>query len=351
MKVMYYSLRAFERPFLAETKRQGLGIFETSQALSVETAILASYCDAVCIFAGDDASAPVLEKLAGFGIRFIAVRAAGYDNVDLEKAEELGIVVANTPAYSPESVAEHATALLLSLSRRLRQSDHQVMHHDFRIDNLIGFGLAGKSVGIIGTGRIGTAFARIMHGFGCRLVGTDKTINQQLISDFDMKYLSLSELCRQADIISLHVNLTEQTRHLINEDLICQMKKGVTLINTARGGCVDTKAVISALDAGHIEYYGADVYEKEKDVFFYNYSDRVLNEPTLEDLLSRPDVLITPHQAFATKEALAKIAETTICNLSKWSNLDRSENELTSSSCFLRCTDKTPFRNPKKLSL
>lgn len=328
MKVLFYSVKEYERPYLEAAAGQHSNIEYTEKALSFYTAELAIGFEAVSIFTGDDCSADVLEVLSRYGVRYVAVRAAGYDNVNLDKAAALGIKVANVPAYSPYAIAEHAAALVMALNRKIVLADQLVHRHDFRTDKLIGFDLHGKTVGVIGVGRIGGIFTGIMRGFGCRMLGYDIRENQELKQQFGLEYVDLPALCREADIISLHTGLTPGTKYLINKELIGRMKKGVMLINTGRGACINTADVIAALEDGHIGYFGTDVYENEKGIFFYDHSDKELKDRMLDILLAMPNVLITPHQAFATHEALTNIADATFYNIGCWMKQQPCENDL-----------------------
>jgi D-lactate dehydrogenase len=331
MKTLFYSIKGFEKAGLEAANSKEIPLSFTDKPLSIHSAGKAAGFDAICIFAGDDASAPVIEELARLGIYFIAIRAAGYDNVDLVKAAELGIAVANVPEYSPHAIAEHAVALILALNRRLIQSNQQVHAQDFRVDELVGFDVHGKTIGIIGTGRTGSVFARIMHGFGCRLLGYDISPNKELVKQYGLSYVDLNALYGNSDIISIHTCLTPQTKYIINKDSISQFKKGMLLINTSRGACVNTADLLDALENGQVNYYGADVYEHEKGIFFYNKHGKDLNDELLKKLLSHPRVLLTPHQAFATREALENIAQTTFYNLGCWNDRVSSKHELTPS--------------------
>lgn len=328
MKILFYSTKDFERPYLEAFDGTRGEVSFIKESLSLQTAERAKWFEVVSIFSGDDASAMVLEALYKNGIRFIAIRAAGYDNIDLQKAEELGISVANVPEYSPSAIAEHAVALMLALNRKLIIADKQVHAQNFTINNLVGFDLNGKTVGIIGVGRIGAVLAKILNGFGCRLLGYDIKENAELKEKYGLKYVELPELCREANIISIHTCLNPDTKYIINKKLVSQMQRGVMLINTSRGACVNTADIIAALQTGHIGYYGADVYENERGIFFYDCSGKELNDTMLTQLLSMPNVLITPHQAFATQQALTNIAVTTFYNINCWKNGSRSANEL-----------------------
>lgn len=298
------------------------------EALSTATASLAQTHEAVVVFAGDDVSRSVVEKLHKAGVKYIAIRAVGYDNVDIKKANDLGIKVANVPEYSPYAIAEHAVSLMLALNRKLILADRQVHQHNFAVGNLVGFDLHQKKVGIIGTGRIGSVVAKILHGFGCQLSGYDIQQNKELVRKYNLKYVDLKTLCGSSDIITLHTPLNTATKYLINKELLDTMKPGVMLINTARGAVINTEHVIEALENGKIGYLGLDVYEKEKGIFFYDYSKNQITDEMLKKLMCYPNVIITPHQAFATNEALSNIADTTFYNIDCWALNKKSNNEL-----------------------
>ena len=329
MQILFYSTKKFEKSFLDAANSNRISAVFIKDALSLETAEKAKGFDAISIFAGDDASADVLEALYIVGIRFIAIRAAGYDNVNLEKAAEIGINVANVPKYSPYAIAEHAVGMILALNRNIIAADKQVHNQNYSVDNLVGFDLHEKTIGIVGVGTIGSVFVKIMHGFGCRLLGFDKVENTSLKKKYALEYVELPELCSVSNIISIHTCLTAQTKYLINRKLIGQMQPGTMLINSSRGGCVNTADVIAGLEGGQIGYFGADVYENEKGIFFYDHTGNELKDEMLKKLLAMPNVLITPHQAFATKEALSNIAVTTFYNIECWTKGQRSDNELT----------------------
>ena len=328
MKVAVFSTLAFERPFLerANEGRHGLHFLEAS--LGANTVALAQGSEAVCVFTPDDVSAPVLEQFRGHGVRYIAVRGTGHDNVDLSAARRLGLQVANVPDYSPHAIAEHAVALMLALCRHLRQADQQLRVNDFCLDKLIGFDLFGKTVGILGVGRIGGVIAGILHGFGCQLLGVDMQPNLELTRRYDLEYVSLPELCARADIITVHTPLNPETRHLIDEELLGRMKHGVMLINTGRGGVLDTAAALRALDSGQLGYLGLDVYENERGLFFINHTTDQLRDKTFARLLTYPNVFVTGHQAYLTREALTNIAYTTVASLDAWASGTTAEHEL-----------------------
>ena len=330
MKVLVYSAKAFDVFYLetANNKRHKLVFIE--DALSSETAIKAVGFKAISIMSSDNASDIVIEKLQAFGVKHITLRSVGYDNVNLNTAKRLKIKVANVPEYSPYAIAEHAVALLLTLNRKLIVSNSRVKGFNFDTNNLIGFDLNNKTVGIIGTGKIGSVFAKIMHGFGCKLLAFDIKKNKTLISDFNVEYVPLEALCKASDIISLHVPLNTETHHLINEELLDVMKRYVVIINTARGAVIKTTDIIKALDNKIIAALGMDVYEHERPVFFKDFSLDIPKDDLLIKLNAFPNVLITGHHAFLTEEALTNIAETTIYNLDCWSKISETENELTS---------------------
>lgn len=329
MKVLIYSAKDFEIQYLEEANNKKHQLTFTKEALSSQTAIKAVGYDAISIFSADEACFITVEKLKDFGVKYITLRSAGYDNVNLKAASRLGIKVSNVPAYSPYAIAEHATALLLALNRKLIESNNRVSHYNFDLNNLVGFDLNQKTVGIIGTGKIGEVMCKIMHGFGCKLIGFDIEESNSLKTKYNLEYTSLKDLCHQADIISLHVPLNTETHELINEDVIDEMKDGVILINTARGSVIDTEAVIAGLKSGKIGALGMDVYENEKGVFFKDHSQDIPQDTNLMLLNTMPNVLITGHHAFLTNEALTNIAETTIYNLDCYVSNKSNENELT----------------------
>ncbi len=329
MKVLVYSSKTFEVPYLESANRRKHKLTFIDEALSSETAMKAIGYDAISIFSADDASLMVIEKLKDFGVKYIALRSVGYDNVNLKVASRLGIRVAHVPAYSPYAIAEHAVSLLMALNRKLIESNQRVRRFNFNLDHLTGFDLNNKVVGIVGTGRIGSVMAKIMHGFGCKLLGQDIEENKELIEAYNLSYVSLEDLCKQADIISLHVPLNRETHHLIDENLIEKMKTGVIIINTARGGVLNTSHVIGGLMNRTIGALGMDVYENEKGTFFKDHSHDIPKDDVLIKLNAMSNVLITGHHAFLTHEALTNIAETTIRNLDGWVHGKVLENELT----------------------
>jgi len=328
MKTTVFSTHKFEDPHLlsANKGKHELNLLEVR--LTESTASLARGTEAISLFTSDDASAVVLEKLKDIGIKYIALRTAGYNNVAVEKAAELGIKVARVPAYSPYAIAEHTMALILALNRKLIRAHNRVRDMNFSLNGLTGFDLNGKTVGVMGTGKIGAILVKILHGFGCNILAYDNSEDGELIEKYGIRYTDCSTICRQADIISLHVPLVPSTKHLIDAKRISLMKPGVMLINTSRGGLVDTKAVIESLKTGKVGYFGMDVYEEEEGLFFEDHSDEILQDDVIARLMTFSNVLITSHQAFLTDTALTNIADTTIHNLDSFEKGTVSGNEV-----------------------
>ncbi|PTQ98215.1 D-lactate dehydrogenase [Mucilaginibacter yixingensis] len=315
MKVVAYSIKPFEKEYLIKANQKKHDITLISNRLTPETVGFAEGKDAVIVFTNDDVSAPVIQELNKLGVRFIATRSAGTDHIDKQAAALHGIKLASVPAYSPQAIAEHTVALALALNRRLPRADKQSHHFDFRLDDLMGFNLHQKTVGIVGLGNIGRATAAIFKGFGCRIIGYDANTAQEL--NFVEK-VSLQTLYHEADIISLHLPLTPETYYMIDARAIAAMKEGVMLLNTSRGGLMKTVDVVEGVYSGHIGYLGLDVYENEKNLFFDDHEYDRDKDPLLQQLLNHPNVLVTPHQAFLTKEALQQITQQTIKNLDLW---------------------------------
>jgi len=315
MKVVAYSINPFEKEFLIRANQKKHDITLISNALSVETAAYAEGKDAVLVFTNDDVSELVINKLANLGVKFIATRSKGTDHINKKAAEKRGIKLANVPTYSPQAIAEHTVALALALGRHLIKANKRAHDFDFRLNELVGFNFNGKTVGIVGLGDIGLAVANIFKGLGCKVIGHDIQPPKKVI---DIEMIELGELLRRSDIISLHVPLTEQTRHLIDREAISMMKPNVMLINTSRGGLIDTPAILDALENDKIGYLGLDVYEFEKGLFFQDHEHDKHKDVLLKKLIAYPNVLITPHQAFLTREALQEIANQTIKNLDLW---------------------------------
>lgn len=322
MDVTIFSTKAYDRQFLDEVNAAAgtphrLRYLEAR--LTRDSAPLAQGAGAVCAFVNDVLDRPVLEVLAAGGTRMVALRSAGFNHVDLAAAAELGIAVGRVPAYSPDAVAEHTVGLILSLNRKIHKAYARVREGNFALDGLLGFDLKGRTAGIVGAGKIGIAVARILAGFGCRVLTYDPAPSPDL-AEIGAESVDLDTLLAQSDIVSLHCPLTPGTHHLIDREALTRMKRGVMLINTGRGALVDTGALIEGLKSGAIGYLGLDVYEEEGDLFFENLSDEILQDDVFARLLTFPNVLVTGHQAFFTAEAMAAIAATTIENLSSFEN-------------------------------
>jgi len=314
MKLAMFSTKSYDRSSFDAVNAGKHEIHYFEPRLNAETAPLAHGFAAVCVFVNDIIDASVLEALHAGGTALVALRCAGYNNVDLNKAQELGISIVRVPAYSPYAVAEHTLALMLSLNRKIHRAYNRVREGNFSLDGLLGFDIHGKTVGIIGTGRIGVITARLLHGFGCRLLASDPWVNDELHAIVD--YVEIPQLLADSDIVSLHCPLMPQTHHLINAATIARMKPGVMLINTSRGALIDTPAAIEALKTGQIGALALDVYEEEADLFFEDLSNEVIHDDIFARLMTFPNVLITGHQAYFTSEALHNIAETSLGNVS-----------------------------------
>ena len=315
MNIAFFSCRSYEQAFLERANsnhRHELTFLP--QSLTLETVPLAAGHQAICVFVNDQLTRPTLQALAGQGIRMVALRCTGLNQVDVPTAQELGIRIVRVPAYSPHSVAEHAVALLLSLNRKTYLAYQRTKDNNFTLDGLMGFDLYGKRVGVVGTGKIGAAFARIMLGFNCHVLAYDK-IKSAALQELGVEYLPLVELLSSADVISLHCPLTPETHHLIDAPALARMQPGTYLINTSRGGLLDTPAVLESLQRGHLGALGIDVYEQETDFFFADWSDRDLPDADLNTLTHLPNVLVTSHQGFFTREAMEQITRTTLNNL------------------------------------
>ena len=314
MRVAVFSVKPYDRQWLEQSNRgrHELAFFEPR--LTAETAKLAEGFDAICVFVNDKVDKTVLEALAPNGLRVVALRCAGFNNVDLAAAKRLGVTVVRVPAYSPHAVAEHAVGLILALNRQLHRAHQRVREGNFSLDGLLGFDLHQKHVGVIGTGKIGRVVLAILKGFGCELFAYDPQPHPEAV-ELGARYVELPELLETSDIVSLHCPLTPQTHHLIDRDALARMKQGVMLINTSRGAIIDTAAVIDALKSQRLGSLGIDVYEEEADLFFEDLSNVVIDDDVFARLLTFPNVLVTGHQAFFTREALTQIAETTLANL------------------------------------
>jgi len=331
MKVAVFSTKAYDRQFLDLENRDSQSNHELvyfESRLEPKTASLGTGFEAVCVFVNDDLETETLEILAKDGIKLIALRCTGFNNVNLESTAKLGIKVVRVTTYSPYSVAEHAVGLILMLNRKLYRAYNRVRDDNFSLDGLLGFDLRDRTVGVIGTGKIGQIFAQIMAGFGCHLLGYDAYPNENFEKLGNAKYVSLEELWQGSDIISLHCPLLPETKNLINQEAIAQMKPGVMLINTSRGKLVDTKAVIEGIKTGKIGYVGIDVYEEEEHLFFEDLSDTIIHDDTFQLLQSFSNVVITAHQAFFTENALKDISRTTIANLTDFEQGKPLQNEV-----------------------
>lgn len=326
MKISFFSTQPYDKEYFERFNKQYEILFFEAP-LNEQTVNLANGCNAVCCFVNDQLNASVIKLLAEAGIKIIALRCAGFNNVDLAAAKENKISVVRVPAYSPHAVAEHALALIMTLNRKTHKAYNRVREGNFSLHRLTGFDLYGKTIGVIGTGKIGQCFAHIMLGLGCKILAFDLIANKDMEAA-GVDYLPLIEVLKQSNIVSLHCPLTEQTKHIINKDSLNMMKTGAMLINTSRGALIDTKAVIDALKKGKLGYLGIDVYEQEEKLFFHDLSENVIEDDVIMRLLSFSNVLITAHQGFLTDEALTQIALVTLQNLSDFEQGKKLENRV-----------------------
>ncbi|PSB54027.1 2-hydroxyacid dehydrogenase [Chamaesiphon polymorphus] len=327
MKVAFFNTKSYDREFFTVANvRHNHAITFLEPRLDRQTALLAD-APAICIFVNDEVDKYTLQVLANNNVKLIALRCAGYNNVDVQTAKMLGIKLVRVPAYSPYAVAEHAVGLILALNRHLHRAYNRVREGNFSLEGLLGFDLHGRTIGVIGTGRVGGVFAKIMTGFGCQVLAYD-TYTNPACEAIGVRYVELPQLFSQSDIISLHCPLTPQTYHLVNEVAISQMKPNTMLINTSRGALIDTKAIISALKSGKIGSLGLDVYERESEIFFENLSDKIMQDDTFARLMTFPNVIITGHQAFFTDEALRSISEVTLSNITQIERGQLCDNEI-----------------------
>ncbi len=328
MKIALFNTKMYDKQFfdiaIANTDHT-IEYFEV--ALNSATAKLTPGYDAVCVFVNDYLQADTLEQLAKHGIQLILLRCAGFNNVDIEKAHTLGIRIYRVPAYSPQAVAEHAVALLLTLNRKTHKAFNRVREHNFSLERLTGFDVYKKTIGIVGTGQIGIAFSKIMKGFGCNVLAYDIVQSQEAHSQ-GVQYVDFDTLLAQSDIISLHCPLNHATKHMLNITQFEKMKQGVMIINTSRGGLIHTIDAIQALKTGKIGYLGIDVYEQEEHLFFKDLSESIVADDVIARLMTFPNVLITAHQGFFTNEALEQIARTTIQNIDLYISNTHTENEV-----------------------
>ena len=324
IRIAFYDAKDYDTAsFIQANKDDLFEITFLETRLTSDTCILAEGHDVVCIFVNDDVSAKVIDRLQEMGVKLIALRCAGYNNVDTEHAFGR-IHVVRVPAYSPYAVAEHAMALLLTSIRRIHKAYIRTRDFNFSLSGLTGFDLHGKTVGVIGTGKIGRIFIDICRGFGMKVLAYDKFP----AADSGLSYVSLDEIWDQSDIISLHCPLTDETRHIVNENSIEKMKKGVVILNTSRGALIDSEALLEGIKQRKVGAACLDVYEEESNVFFHDYSNHIVSDDTLARLISMPNVIVTSHQAFLTNEALANIADTTLANIREFFDQDFSVNEV-----------------------
>jgi D-lactate dehydrogenase len=328
MNIAVFSTKSYDQEYFEkynDTNNYSFSFFET--ALNKDTANLSIGFQVVCVFVNDNVDKDTIEILSKNGVELIALRCAGFNNIDIEAALSKNIKVVRVPAYSPEAVAEHALALILTLNRKTHKAYNRVREGNFSLKNLIGFNIHGKTIGVIGTGQIGKTFCRVMKGFGCRIIAYDISKSQELM-DLGVTYLSLNEVFQQSDILSLHCPLNEHTKHIVNEQSIALMKEGVMIINTSRGALINTVDVIKGLSDKKIGYLGIDVYEQEENLFYEDLSERIIQDEHLLRLNSFPNVLITSHQAYFTKEAMEEITTTTLENIKAFEKNIVLENEV-----------------------
>lgn len=318
MKAVAYSSKICEKELLIKANNKKHDITLISNRLSIDTISYAKGKDAVLVFSSDDLSAPILIKLKELGVKYIATRSTGTDHIDLQEAKNLGLKVANIPAYSPESIAEFALTLMLTLCRNIVPAHKQMLEHDFSLNNLVGCTLSHKTIGIVGLGKTGKALAKILQGFGSKVLVCDIEDVSDLSHSYGAHQVAFDELLKESDIISFHVPLNDITRHMINAQTIAKMKDGVMLINVSRGAIFNSKEVFDSLQDEKISKLGMDVYEFEHNIFFFNHSSQPVHDPLLKALIQHSRVLLTPHMAFLTEEALHVIAERTIGNLNAW---------------------------------
>lgn len=327
-KIIFYSSKSYEvKAFESDQLYKNFDITFYKQRLDSVSASAHPQDAWVCAFASDCLDQEVLTLLANRGVQNILLRSAGFNHVDIEQAKKLKMKIARVPAYSPESVAEHAVALMMTLSRKIHKAYNRVREGNFSLDGLNGFSFYQKSVGIIGMGKIGQACARIMVGMGCKVLAYDP-YEKEALQDIGVRHVEIEEIFKTANIISLHCPLTKETHHIINRKTINEMKDGVMIINTGRGGLIDSKAIIEALKSKKVAHLGLDVYEEEEELFFSDHSEDIIEDDTFVRLMTFPNVIITGHQAFLTTEALANIAQTTLLNAKYWLDGRPSENEV-----------------------
>ena len=321
--IAFFDTKSYDKESFLANNNEEFNIRFFENKLNEDTVSMAACCDGICAFVNDNINKNVLEKLEEYGVKIVALRCAGYNNVDLKYANGR-VSIVRVPAYSPYAIAEHTMGMILMLNRKLHRSYIRTRDHNFSLEGLTGFDLKDKTVGIIGTGKIGIAFSKVCQGFGMNIIGFDPYQNQ----DFCGKYVSLDELLKSSDIISLHCPLTKENQYLINVDTIKIMKKGVYIVNTSRGKLIDTQSLINGLKDGKIGAAGLDVYEEETELFFEDFSDEIIKDDMLSNLISMPNVIVTSHQAFLTREALDSIAKTTLDNLKEFFETGKCKNEI-----------------------
>ncbi|MDW5287506.1 2-hydroxyacid dehydrogenase [Formosa sp. PL04] len=327
MKVAFFSSKSYDITSFEKHNNGSHDITFYESTLNTKTVKLSQGCDAVCAFVNDHLHERTIKLLSEYGVKLIAMRCAGFNNVDLKAAKAHNIKVVRVPAYSPMAVAEHATALILTLNRKTHKAYNRVRDGNFSLERLTGFDLYGKTVGVVGTGKIGQYFCKIMTGFGCKVIAYDLYPNEDLKA-LGVTYVSMDDLLNASDIISLHCPLTEDTQHLIGKVAFSKMKKGAMLINTSRGGLINTVEAVEALKNKTLEYFGIDVYEQEEKLFFRDLSENIIMDDVISRLISFPNVLITSHQGFLTHEALEQIANVTLKNLNDFEAGKTLENEV-----------------------
>lgn len=328
MKIAVFSTQKYDREFLSAVPTEHKFVFFEAQ-LNNDTVNLTQGFDGVCIFVNDHADSEIITELKNNGIKVIALRCAGFNNVDVKAAEKAGIRVVRVPAYSPEAVAEHAVALIMTLNRKTHKAYLRIKENNFSLERLTGFNIYGKTVGVVGTGKIGKAFCKIMLGFGAKVIAYDKFEDEEA-KKLGIKYVTFEEVLKNSDIISLHCPLTPETKYMIDWEAFANMKDGVMLINTSRGALINTKDAILALKRGKIGYFGIDVYEQEEHLFYKDLSENIIPDDTIARLMSFPNVMMTSHQGFFTKEALTEIAATTVGNIDCVAQGKPSPNEVKS---------------------
>ncbi len=328
MKVAVFSTKAYDRQFLeAANAEYGHELVFFEPRLREDTAALASGFPVVCVFVNDRLDSQTLKAIANGGTRLVALRCSGFNNVDLQTAADLGLSLVRVPAYSPYAVAEHTVALMLTMNRQIHRAYNRVREGNFALNGLLGFDLHGRTVGIFGTGKIGRIVGQILQGFGCNILAYDLYPNPEFAAS-GVKYVEPLELAAQSDIITLHCPLTPETHHIVNTESISYMKPGVMLVNTSRGGLIDSKAIINGLKSKKIGYLALDVYEQEENLFFEDLSNEVIQDDLFQRLLTFPNVIVTGHQAFFTKDALSNIAETTLSNITDFEEDNPCPNQI-----------------------